>query len=503
MMIGFKSFEKNEFLTYLIIIMKKAIKKLKPLFLVLVTIVLSLHSVSCEKEEFETLNETSKNQSNYQIKKISFSELKLNRKAFEKLKESRLKISLTYLQRGVYNEGFDVFIDTTNILITEKDGMHSITFRIINDEELSKVENLVLNSKDDGSYKAFITEYLLSQEELTKLANNEAIGDKSPTAITDVSNYSRFTITGNGADCVSMLNYTVGYCENAYGQTIVDNGSNGGPVGTTCVGGWYEVEYQILVIDEGCLSSGGGSSDGSDSGYIPGDGSGDGSWSGGGSPTDSDSGNPNPENPNSSIGNNGSISNPSFTLEDDTPIITTPILTIDRIEVRLYNLLNTTQQTWWNNASQQTKNAILNYYRQNSPTVVVNEEVFTFIEELIDRANQNPTIYTSERIINWFFTPNEGVDFEYDEDFWENPNLTFPSQDLPTWADYSIGYPTETGADNVYGSVGGQVWQTRLQYPNGTTNTCALKVSIALNNCDISIPNIPGQTLQGMESFIF
>ncbi len=474
--------------------------------LLLILMISMLFFTSCEKEEFEISDQASPVQTTHQVRKISFRELKRNRKAYEKLKESRSKMNHSLLQRGVFNEDFGIFIDTTNILITEKDGKHSITFRIINEEELSKVENLVLNSKEDGSYKAFITEYLLSQEELTKLANNVEIGDKKPSAITDVSTYARFSITGDGADCISMLNYTVGYCLNANGQTIRDRGNNDGPAGTVCVSGWYEVEYQIMVIDAGCLSggSGGGGSDsgGDNSGYNPGNGN----WTGGGSPADGNPGNPNTGNPNTGNPNTGGNNNgndpnpnPDFSDGSGNPIITTPILTIDKREVRLYNHLNTNQQTWWNNAPQETKDALLDYFNQNSPNNVVTDEAMMFILELIDKANQNPTFYTSEKIINWFFTANEGIDFEYDQEFWDNPNLTFSAQDLPTWADYSNGYPTETGADNVYGSVGGQVWQARINNPSRTTNTCALKVSIALNNCDVSIPNIPGKTLQGAD----
>ncbi|PZD79018.1 T6SS effector amidase Tae4 family protein [Mesonia sp. K7] len=61
-----------------------------------------------------------------------------------------------------------------------------------------------------------------------------------------------------------------------------------------------------------------------------------------------------------------------------------------------------------------------------------------------------------------------------------------------------------TGADNVYSYVGGDVAQARLDYPIETNNTCALKVSIALNESGINIPFIqstsgnPG-TIQGAD----
>lgn len=57
------------------------------------------------------------------------------------------------------------------------------------------------------------------------------------------------------------------------------------------------------------------------------------------------------------------------------------------------------------------------------------------------------------------------------------------------------------GADNVYAYVGGSVQQARITYRTRTENTCALKVSIALNGAGITIPNIPGQTLQGGDQF--
>jgi len=99
-----------------------------------------------------------------QLKKVSFKDFKSNRQAYQKLGEARIKKNPSLQYRGVYNEDYGVFIDTTNIVKLEKDGKHSFTFRITNKDVLNKIENLVLNSKDDGSYEAFITEYLLSPQ---------------------------------------------------------------------------------------------------------------------------------------------------------------------------------------------------------------------------------------------------------------------------------------------------------------------------------------------------
>ena len=52
--------------------MKKSFKKLKTQILVLLTIVLTLYMVSCDRDEFENLKENSQNNSDIQIKKINF-----------------------------------------------------------------------------------------------------------------------------------------------------------------------------------------------------------------------------------------------------------------------------------------------------------------------------------------------------------------------------------------------------------------------------------------------
>jgi len=449
---------------------------MKKIFLQLVFIFFLSFFTSCEREEFEISNESTQNHSDYQVKKISFNDVKLNKNAFKKLKESRSKVNPSLLQRGVYNEDFGVFIDTTNIVFIEKDGKHSFTFQIINEEDKSIVENLILNSKDTEGYDAFISKYLLTQEEIVKIENGESLETKVPSTVTNVNSSYSLSVSG---PCVTSTFSSEFVCYPQNGGEPVYYGGNysGGCSGTLI----YETT-QIISINYGCLSGGSGGST-SGGGYNPGGGSDGGGYNPGGYWTGGGSGS-----------SGGSQTNPN------NPVLTTPNINYPTVPRDFLSSLSDDQLNWWNAIENSTpRNEIITYLNNNKieGTNLVNPEAMAFALELIDLAIQNPSIYTSERIINWFFTPNEGIDFEYDQEFWDNPDLVFPSQDLPTWDDYSNGYPTETGADNVYGSVGGQVWQTRLQYPNGTTNTCALKVSIALNNCDIIIPNIPGQTLQG------
>lgn len=101
-------------------------------------------------------------------------------------------------------------------------------------------------------------------------------------------------------------------------------------------------------------------------------------------------------------------------------------------------------------------------------------------------------------------TSREGQDaLEYDANYWENPNLTFQQQDLPSWDDFNSSYPRSNGEDLVE-YVGGAVQQAYNQYPSLSRGYCALKVSRALNYSGITIPPItttngnPG-TLQGSD----
>lgn len=157
---------------------------------------------------------------------------------------------------------------------------------------------------------------------------------------------------------------------------------------------------------------------------------------------------------------------------------------------------------WFSSQTNQTRQDIFNYLLQNH----LNEQSREFILWSINYLSNNSSV-AWHQFKNWFMGQNEGRDFEYDEQYWENPNLTFPQQNLPTYNAFFNAYPKNqdgswmVGADNVYSYVGGQVQQARINYPNDTNNTCALKVSIALNGSGISIPYIPGQTLQGSGQF--
>jgi hypothetical protein len=164
------------------------------------------------------------------------------------------------------------------------------------------------------------------------------------------------------------------------------------------------------------------------------------------------------------------------------------------------NQLSNEQKAWWNDPA--NANAIQNigiYLQQNQT-----DEAQEFAKWAIDYLRTNPSV-TMAQFQNWFMSPSQGQDFIYDSSFWNNPaNLNFQQQSLPSYNDFLDGFPQNgsgeflTGANNIFSLVGGDVQQVRLDYPgNQTKNVCALKVSIALNNSGVVVPNIPNQTIEG------
>jgi hypothetical protein len=86
----------------------------------------------------------------------------------------------------------------------------------------------------------------------------------------------------------------------------------------------------------------------------------------------------------------------------------------------------------------------------------------------------------------------EGQDGTYDANYWDDPNLTFSQQILPSWDSFSAAYPKHSDPlydtpVEVYASIGGQVLNQYNTDPLKHQNTCALRISKALNYSGIII----------------
>ena len=107
---------------------------------------------------------------------------------------------------------------------------------------------------------------------------------------------------------------------------------------------------------------------------------------------------------------------------------------------------------------------------------------------------QNPTV-TLDQFKNWFTGTSEGIDGVYDEAYWENPNLTFPPQNLPTFADFKTACPSKSTTAQVLCNtiIGGNVatMYNAVIASGKKFNTCALRISRALNYSGIELPSLP------------
>ncbi|NDI97514.1 hypothetical protein GWA97_00300 [Flavobacterium sp. LaA7.5] len=146
--------------------MKKTLKKLQPLLLVV------LLAFTCCQQDDVHMNDSNAS-STFKSRTITYKELKAMPKAMsalEHLKQQRLK-------KSVYSERYDFTVDTTDVTLIEMDNnYHSLTFTISRDSTYAPaIENLVLNWEPYEDYRAFLTTYTLSDEEIDKIANGEYV----------------------------------------------------------------------------------------------------------------------------------------------------------------------------------------------------------------------------------------------------------------------------------------------------------------------------------------
>ncbi|MCU7614375.1 type VI secretion system amidase effector protein Tae4 [Chryseobacterium sp. GMJ5] len=145
-------------------------------------------------------------------------------------------------------------------------------------------------------------------------------------------------------------------------------------------------------------------------------------------------------------------------------------------------------------------NALLENYL-NKYTIPNNSNNLQFHNWAISFLNENPDAW--EQFENWYLMPSEGKDGDYDAAYWDNPNLTFPPQNLPNWTNFEAAYPKHKNSpydtpDKMYSSVGGMPYSIYLS--SGNENTCALRISKALNYSGVTIPNIPNKTFKGNDN---
>ena len=127
---------------------------------------------------------------------------------------------------------------------------------------------------------------------------------------------------------------------------------------------------------------------------------------------------------------------------------------------------------------------------------VIKPSILTFLNWAFPYLINNEDV-TVEQFENWFMGKSEGVESLdiYNSSFWETTTLTFPKQELPFYSVFFDNYPDRTiNADYLCNQlIGGEITTlyNNIVAAGQIINTCAIRMSYALNYSGINIPNLP------------
>ena len=317
--------------------MKTRLKKNSILFIILIATLFS----SCEKELFDEAIRQEKSI----IKKIDFKSFKGDIKASQKLERLHEITPNNETNRVEYNSDYDVYYDVDNIILITKENLKYYTIPLIKAENDSLVKNLVLSEKSDGTYKAKISAYKLTEEEIEKIKNGLIVDLNNKGYTKDfIENESRFSeylsfSQFNQTPCVVSVITDV-YCfsgQHEFGDPDCEVSELPPRV---------IIRYVYGLCDEGGTAGGGGSGNGNN--------------------------------------NNNTTSPSQNNTEGQDDAITTPVIpSLDLSPIRLFvNSLSPDQLNWWNLiATDQEKINIENYVNQNINVDGANEFALQFITQ--------------------------------------------------------------------------------------------------------------------------
>ncbi|MEC3876962.1 T6SS effector amidase Tae4 family protein [Chryseobacterium salviniae] len=396
---------------------------------------------------------TSENEIVTDYQKISLKTINLSQSDPIAQKASLKKLSLKNEQ--------EISIDYNHVEYLDYGNLKTYTFKILNSDPDAPFQNIVVIEHPDGNIKTKVVTYDLSPSEKSNLLKGNGINyaGRVSSVLTDANSVSgKFEANGK------CYQETVVYVQCGSGQHNANN-----------VDQWSECTHPkkpqtyIKIEEVSCNNGGGGGT-----GIIGGD-----------------SGNP---------------SEPGM-MDLLTPTIPVPN---NFAYVKFISTLSPVlQQTINNENNQDFYWGLNNYFYAN----VFNQQLKDFITWAIQFKSTNPNI-SWEQFENWFMGESEGKDGEdYDATYWEDPNLTFPAQNLPTLQNFKNAYPKNSSGTfemnfaDVYNLVGGTPKALRDGVLNDNDpnndrrydNACALRTSRALNYSGVVIPYIPGKTFKGAD----
>lgn len=209
----------------------------------------------CQKDDFYNEATTTASLEGFKVTQLKMDDLKSKPMALKKLKE---------LQSGSSNPShrtprmYGMNVDTEDITMIEKDGRHSLTFRVLSEEGNGNiVDNLVLSEKGDDSYAAYILEYKLTEEEQELILQGNTLLEKTPSLITEIDDQAQpLGVYENSteSDCVETHAYEVLMCYNSQGNIVLATGNND----SICKGLSFTHTTVLLTINMDCLAGVGG-----------------------------------------------------------------------------------------------------------------------------------------------------------------------------------------------------------------------------------------------------
>jgi hypothetical protein len=462
--------------------MKKIIKN----YSILLFALLGLLFAGCEKDLYDDVIQVSNKPI---IQKISLKEIYLsgtNQKLIDAVQKLRIKnYEAKTNEKLVYNENYGFYIDDQNGKYVDENGEKTYTFQIYRDYITEKTENIVFKLNENNEYETYLSKYLLTAEQKEKISKDEYV---------DLSNIDVDINNLNDTD-------KCGYW--AVDHIIPDDqGSIVFWVWVPCGGG----QDAVVAGTDG-------------TGYTGPESSGNGANGTG----------------NTANGTNGTTTNSTGTngagIHGGTGVYTTPVSTpsvmfVQSLGISQEVMLNLPQEVQesifryltihnFDNVTsarvryfllhhinyygletlpEDSQVSIFNYFAQNNYSTVC----ATFVNWGVNYLIQNPTV-TFTTFQNQFMGTTEGFDGDYDATYWNNPSLTLPPQNLPTMNDFLLAFPSHNDVLfdtplKMYNAIGGIV---ATYYVGVNSNTCAIRVSRALNYSGITIPHIANQTFLG------
>lgn len=181
------------------------------------------------------ISETNSNTPNYT--ELTYQDLKNNKSVFQIVQNMLMQKSGVASKGGVYNETFQMELDTTKIIkIEQNDTRYSLTFKIIDEADQPTItRNLVLDAIEQNTFYAYIFEYNLNEDDRIAYKLGELNNVINQTQIYRLNtDYTLTPVTHSADPCFEVNTITVpaqpcAAGDHMSGQVCPWEGSDKGP----------------------------------------------------------------------------------------------------------------------------------------------------------------------------------------------------------------------------------------------------------------------------------